>query len=579
MAIIGIDLGTTNSLAVAFRDGTTVFIPNHHGEILTPSVVGLDEKGSIIVGKTAKERLVTDPSLTTSLFKRNMGEKTKVSLGKRSFLPEELSSFVLRQLIEDAKIFLGTSIEEVVISVPAYFNMKQRAMTKRAGLLAGVKVERLLNEPSAAAIACRKDEEDDIFIVFDFGGGTLDVSIVEVFDNVVNICAISGDNQLGGREFDQVIFKAFCEENQINEGELTGQERESILRLAEISKIKLYTEDQVELKAKVQGKEAQMILTNEKLTNLSEEIFRRMRDPIKKAMVDSGLQSSQISKCILVGGSCHMPIVQLYLGILLRVPVVADKELDYMVGKGLGIFVGIKERTAEVKDLVLTDICPYSLKINLENEMNPKKPLAFTMIPRNSILPKRVTEPFFTSKLGQTRILINVRQGEEMYDDENLLLGKLIVKVPRNTKEHEQTEITFFYDINAILAVNVRVLSTGEEYSLVLTGDGIKITDQNILQELMRNLKDIEKIIGRDDRHSFLVARGKRIYAEGNATLQEHLKTVIRDLEKLGEGTGSIQKKHQAMDEFEKYFDELEAGGEPDIFRVFSHLNDEEDTD
>ena len=578
MAIIGIDLGTTNSVVTAFQEGKHVLIPNGHGEYLTPSVVGLDENGALIVGKTAKERLVTGPHLTTSLFKRNMGTKTKVQLGNKSFLPEELSAFVLRQLIADAERFLGVPIEEAVISVPAYFNAKQRAATKRAGLLAGVKVERLLNEPSAAALACKSEGEDDTFLVFDFGGGTLDVSIVEVFDNVVNICAISGDNQLGGRDFDGVIMGAICAENGVDSESLTPQERESLLRLAEVSKIRLQTDEAVHMRARVQDRDIEMVLTNEKLTNLSWEIFARIKKPIQRVVQDSGLQASDISRCILVGGSCHMQIVQEYLGMLLRIPIAPNRDMDHVVAAGLGVFVGVKQRSQGVKDLVLTDICPFSLKTGVYNAADPQRPLSHTMIGRNSALPKRAANVFFTIELGQTEIGVTVSEGEQMYEADNTQLGQMTVKVPKNMKEHEQIETTFFYDINAILVVRVRVLSNGGEYTLVLTGDGLEVTDEKSKERHVRAIQEIAFVRPHDERHAFLVERAKRVYAEGDAALQAYMQEFITALEGIAE-IGSMRKQGEKLDECEGYLEEIETlQGSSDIFRDYSDFTFWEDS-
>ena len=572
MAIIGIDLGTTNSLVTTFKNGTSILIPNQHGEFLTPSVVGLDEKGELIVGKIAKERLITNPELTTSLFKRNMGTNVKVQLGKTAFLPEELSSFVLRQLIADAKEFLGEPIEEVVISVPAYFNAKQRAATKRAGRLAGITVQRLINEPSAAAIACREAGEDDTFIVFDFGGGTLDVSIVETFDNIINICSISGNNLLGGRDFDYVIFEALCEENNLDRTELSRQEQQTLLRIAEKAKIELQEKAEVHLTAIINNQKISMTLTNELLAELSWEIFARMKKPIQNAMNDSGLEAADISKCILVGGSCHMQIVRDYLEQLLRIPVVENGDIDVIVAKGLGIYVGIKQRDSQVRDLVLTDICPFSLTTGVHNEVDPHRPLALTMIARNSILPTSVTKILWTVELGQTEVNVTISQGEQMYDDDNLLLGKLAAKVPKNMKEHEKIAVTYAYDINAILVVTVKVLSTGKEHTLILTGDGLKVSEKEAEKHL-KSIQNMQLKLTHNQRQAFLLERAKRIYAEGDLTLRDQLRQLIPELEMIS-GVGSLRKLNEALDIVENYLEEIEKGTDrSDLFNEDSDFN------
>ena len=247
MAIIGIDLGTTNSLAAVWQNGKSVLIPNELGEVLTPSAVSIGEDGLILVGKAARERAVSHPERTATAFKRDMGTGKRYDLGGREFTTEELSALVLRKLREDAEAFLGEAVEEAVVSVPAYFDDRQRSATKRAGALAGLRVERLINEPSAAALACRLEspEEDCAFLVFDFGGGTLDVSVVDCFDNMISITAVSGDNALGGVDFDRAVAEHFCSQSGTAWKSLSAGDREILLRQAEQCKIALSTQNAV----------------------------------------------------------------------------------------------------------------------------------------------------------------------------------------------------------------------------------------------------------------------------------------------------------------------------------------------
>lgn len=236
--ILGIDLGTTNSLAAVWQNGESMLIPNSFGEYLTPSVVSFGEDDTVYVGKTAKERLVTHPECSVSVFKRFMGTDKKYKIRGKKYRPEELSAFVLRKLREDAQRYLGEEIEEAVVSVPAYFNDKARKATKNAGELAGLKVDRIINEPSAAALACRKcgNEQDETFLVFDFGGGTLDVSLVDCFDNIIEITAVSGDNHLGGSDFDEAVAREFCREHHLDFDELSPQRQGILLESASRAK-------------------------------------------------------------------------------------------------------------------------------------------------------------------------------------------------------------------------------------------------------------------------------------------------------------------------------------------------------
>ena len=265
MAIIGIDLGTTNSLAAVWRNGVCELIPNAAGEYLTPSVVSVDEDGSILVGQAARERLISHPERTAARFKRHMGTDKTFRLGGRAFTPEELSALVLRRLREDAEYYLGEAVTEAVVSVPAYFAEAQRAATKRAGALAGLKVERLVNEPSAAAVSgsMGREEADQVCLVFDLGGGTLDVSLVERFENVVSVTAVSGDNQLGGADFDQAIARAFCTETGLSFDHLPPGRQELLIRQAEACKIALTTQEPVVMAVDDGVISASLPLTNE----------------------------------------------------------------------------------------------------------------------------------------------------------------------------------------------------------------------------------------------------------------------------------------------------------------------------
>jgi molecular chaperone HscC len=557
MAIIGIDLGTTNSLVTTFKDGKEVLIPNAFNEYLTPSVVSVDEEGNIIVGKIAKERLVSNPSLTTSLFKRNMGTKRAIMLGEATYLPEELSSFVLRQLINDAKKYLNEPISEAVISVPAYFDAKQRAATKLAGKLAGIKVERLVNEPSAAALACRQEGHDETFIVFDFGGGTLDVSIVECFYNVINICAVSGDNLLGGQDFDNVIVDEFCRKNNFIKLQLTRQEKQMLLRVAEKAKIELQTKEETNMVATIKNQTYHMTLTNDLLFDLSTEIFKRIKRPIRNAIKDSGLQASDISKCILVGGSCHMPVVKNYLESILNVNIVNASDIDQIVAKGLGIYTGIKMRDPDVQTLVLTDICPFSLGTGIHNEQNVNLPLMSVMIPRNTILPTSRMDYYYTVRPGQTEVRFGIYQGENRYVNDNLLLDEQMITVPENFNQTERLEVTFTYDINAILVVQVKVISTGEETLLVLTGDGLAVENKEV-EKYVEKIKNNKLKTYSNERYSLLLEQANRLFSEALQVDKDELGKLLVEIDKIKDFS-SVLKMEKNIDKYEKILNEIEA--------------------
>ena len=301
MAVIGIDLGTTNSLASVWRNGKIELIPNSFGEYLTPSVVSFGEDGEIFVGKVAKERLITAPTVSFAEFKRNMGTSYQYFGNGKYYTAEDLSSFVLRRLREDAEAYLGEPVTEAVISVPAYFNDDKRCATKNAGKLAGLHVERLINEPSAVALKHHMGVEDaETFIIFDFGGGTLDVSLVDAFDNMVEIQAVSGDNYLGGKDFNELIAEEFYRENHLDKTTVTGEEQGIILKEAEALKRELSSQDEVERKVYVRNQEYRMRMTNQHLIHIGKELFKRMSMPIRRVINDSGMSTEEIDKLKLL---------------------------------------------------------------------------------------------------------------------------------------------------------------------------------------------------------------------------------------------------------------------------------------
>lgn len=569
MAVIGIDLGTTNSIAVVFRNGEVEMIPNSFGEYLTPSVVTI-ENNELIVGKIAKQKLVTNPENTTALFKRDMGSDKKIKLGKNKYLPQELSALVLKQLVDDAEKYLDEKVEEIVISVPAYFNAKQRKATKLAGELIGIKVDRLINEPSAAAIACH-DDEFETFIVFDFGGGTLDVSVVDCFENVVSICSIAGNNKLGGIDFDRAISMYFCQQNNIDYNSLLRAEKESLFLAAERAKIALQNEDEVNMKLSIRGKLYSIKISNEILSLISKPILDEIREVIRRAVKDSGFTSSEIDRMIMVGGSSYMPIVRDYLEKLLKIPVDSAEDIDCMVAMGLGKYLGIKQRCSEVKDLVVTDICPFSLSTPIVNESDANNPLSKVIIPKNTVLPSSRTVTLQAYKRGQKNVSISVYQGEEMYENDNILLGHTKVKIPRNYKENEQFNITYSYDINSMLYVEVEIISTGEK-SVFIIGDDKKL--ESIKEGNQLNaIKEISIKLNSNPEYEACIERARRIYKELSPELKRMLQERMESLEIMYKDcVNNIQKKREIVEEMDRLldvFDSISEFNESDIFSDF----------
>lgn len=574
MTILGVDLGTTNSLAVVYKEGKPIRIPNAYGEFVTPSAVSILD-GKIVVGKLAKERLITHPGCSASLFKRNMGSDVTYTLDKKAYDSAILSSFVVKQLIEDAQNYLHEEISEVVISVPAYFNARQRQDTKRIGELLGIKVERLINEPSAAAIACHMDDEYETFVVFDFGGGTLDVSVVDCFENVISINAISGNNHLGGTDFDRAMAEYFCLKNELNYNVLDSSFQQSILRACEKAKIKLSTQNVVEVSLVHLNKNYNCIFDENVLFNITHSLLESCKNVIGKAVKDSGFSASELDSLILVGGSSKMPVLQHYLSDALNIPVLKEEHMDSLVVLGLGKYIGIKQRDENIKDVVVTDICPFSLSTSTYNEQNPDLELSTVLIPKNSVLPTSKKMTLRTVHKGQTKVNISVFQGQAMYAKENLFLGQAFIHVPRNMHDYESFDLIYSYDINSMLYVEAIVHSTKEHYNFrVSKGDVLEKVDASVRLD---SIKEVSLALYQNNEVDALLARIERIYREVDEETQDYLMKLhtefTKDMESL---INNIQKRKRLINQVSQILNQIEESQNVDSLDIFSQEEDEE---
>ena len=574
MTILGVDLGTTNSLAVVYKEGKPVQIPNAYGEFVTPSAVSILD-GKIVVGKLAKERLITHPECSASLFKRNMGSDVTYTLDKKAYDSATLSSFVVKQLIEDAQNYLHEEILEVVISVPAYFNARQRQDTKRIGELLGIKVERLINEPSAAAIACHMDDEYETFVVFDFGGGTLDVSVVDCFENVISINAISGNNHLGGTDFDRAMAKYFCLKNGLDYNILDSSFQQSILRACEQAKIKLSTQNVVEISLVHLNKNYNCVFDENVLFSITHSLLESCKNVIGKAVKDSGFSASELDSLILVGGSSKMPVLQHYLSDALNIPVLKEENMDSLVVLGLGKYIGIKQRDENIKDVVVTDICPFSLSTSTYNEQNPDLELSTVLIPKNSVLPTSKKMTLRTVHKGQTKVNISVFQGQAMYAKENLFLGQAFIHVPRNMHDYESFDLIYSYDINSMLYVEAVVHSTKEHYIFrVSKGDVLEKVDASVRLD---SIKEVSLALYQNNEVDAILARIERIYKEVDEETQDYLMKLhtefTKDMESL---INNIQKRKRLINQVSQILNQIEESQNVDSLDIFSQEEDEE---
>lgn len=535
MAIIGIDLGTTNSLVACFKDETPVVIKNVYGETLTPSIVSVDENGEVFVGKIAKERQITHPESTASLFKRHMGTKKEYKLGDKKFLPEELSSLIIRNLKSDAEEFLGEEVTEAVISVPAYFNDTQRKATKRAGELAGLKVERIINEPTAAAIAYGLHEKNSNtkFLVFDLGGGTFDISVLELYKNIMEVRAVAGDNYLGGEDFTKVLMEMFARRNDIDLNELDSKTYNLLRKQAEVAKRNFSKEKTAELSVRINDKELKEEITLNEFEKDCELLLAKLRRPIERALSDAAIKLKEIDTIVLVGGGTKLPLIRSFVGKLFgRLPA-TNINPDEVVAMGAAIQAAMKKRDKAIKEIVLTDVCPYTLGTNTSIQ----KPGGyyesghfFPIIERNTIIPVSRVERLYTVRDNQKKISVEILQGESRLAKENILLGEITVSVPPSKGGEQAIDVRYTYDINGILEVEVTVVSTGVKKTMVIEKNPGNMSKEEV-QERLEELKEIKIHPREKEENKHLIARGERLYEESIGLARTYIAQGISNFE------------------------------------------------
>lgn len=558
--IIGIDLGTTNSLVAYYTLQGVEVIPNRLGKTLTPSVVSVDEEGTIYIGETAKERMLIAPEETASVFKRDMGSEKKYFLGKKEFTPEQLSALIIRSLKEDAEAYLGEKVTEAIISVPAYFNDARRKATKQAGELAGLKVERIISEPTAAAIAygLYQSEEDMRFLVFDLGGGTFDVSILERYGNILEVHAVAGDNFLGGEDFTQVLVEHFLKSNpELDPLVLENKVLKHIYKNAEEAKVH-FTGSKCCISCYVNEKLYEAEMTLEEYEKACEPLFDKMRQPIKKSLTDSQLNISQIDKVVMVGGATKMPIIRKFVGRLFKNIPDTSLNPDEVVVIGVAMQGAMKEREESIKEVILTDVCPFTLGTEVVHEIETNRfenGHFCPIIERNTVIPASRVERLYTVRDNQTQIAVKILQGESRYAYNNLLLGEVCIDVPKNKAGAEAVDVTYTYDINAILEVQVKSVSTGKVVKELIKGQYTPLSDAEI-EERMKELEYL-KVHPRDqEENKLLLLRGERMYEEA---LGDKRIVIQRALEKFERALGSQDRSKliEERKEFKEFLDSL----------------------
>ncbi|MED7666881.1 molecular chaperone HscC [Pseudomonas moraviensis subsp. stanleyae] len=461
-ALLGIDLGTTNSLIAVWREGRAELIRNALGDVLTPSVVSLDEDDTILVGKAARARLTTHPERTAAAFKRFMGSDRQIQLGSRQFSPEELSALVLGSLKQDAEAFLGQAVTEAVISVPAYFSDEQRKRTLFAAELAGLSVTRLINEPTAAAMAYGLHEQKfERTLIFDLGGGTFDVTVLEYALPLIEVHASTGDNFLGGEDFTAALLQACLKHWQVTPSTIDAQAMASLGDALEQLKCKL-GEGAQQLSWRHAEQTFEWELDEAAAVKIWEPLLARLRAPIEQALRDARLKPRDLDSLVLVGGATRMPAVQQMVATLFgRLPY-RHLDPDTIVALGAATQAACKARDGAVEELILTDVCPYTLGISTNRGEGVSG--AFSpIIERNTVIPTSRVQRYSTTFAQQTEVRIAVYQGERPWVRDNIFIDSFDIQFTPS-EQLQSLDVRFSYDINGLLEVDVTLLETGERY-------------------------------------------------------------------------------------------------------------------
>lgn len=528
--IIGIDLGTTNSCVAVMEGGQPTVIVNSEGTRTTPSVVAFTKKGERLVGEPAKRQAVTNPERTVSSIKREMGSGYKVKIDKKNYSPQEISAFILMKLKKDAEDYLGQRVTEAVITVPAYFSDAQRQATKDAGRIAGLKVERIINEPTAAALAYGLDNgEAQKILVYDLGGGTFDVSVIEIGDKVIEVLATSGDNHLGGDDFDKRLSDYIVSEFKRTEGIDLGKDKVALQRIteeAEKAKKELSSAQTVNINlpfittTKAGPVHLDMNITRAKFNELTSDLVERTTGPVITALNDAGITKSELNKVLLVGGSTRIPAVQDKVRQLTGLEPSKNMNPDECVALGASIQGGkLAGDSGNASELLLLDVTPLTLSIETVGG------IATHLIEKNSTIPCRKSQVFSTAMSGQTNVEIKVLQGERQFARDNKLLGTFRLNgIRRAPAGVPQIEVTFDIDANGIVHVSAKDLDTGREQSITITA-GSNLSESEIERAMRDAAEYAEADSTRMDAFE-AINESKQLINDAQAKLKAEKKTI-----------------------------------------------------
>ena len=568
--VIGIDLGTTNSCVAVMEQGQSVIIPNEVGERTTPSVVAFTKDGQRLVGKTAKRQAVINPDRTVSSIKRDMGTDRRITIDSKKYTPQEISAMILRKLKADAESYLGEPVSDAVITVPAYFTDAQRQATKDAGTIAGLNVKRIINEPTAAALAYGVDKEEaQKILVYDLGGGTFDVSVLDINGGVIEVLATAGNNRLGGDDFDNVLTDYICEEFKKQTGcdakkDITALSKEA----AEKAKIELsaMTQTDINLPFLMQKKDGpahlEMTITRAKFNQLTSYLVDATMGPVNRALSDAGLIPANISKVLLVGGSSRIPAVQEAVRNLIGKEPFKGINPDECVAMGASLQAGVL--SGDIKGLLLLDVTPLSLGIETMGGIFSK------IIERNTTIPIKKSDIYTTAANFQTSVDVKVFQGERQMTADNKLLGEFHLNgIKRAMRGVPQIEVTFEIDANGIVHVTARDLGTGKSQDITITAssnlskDEIDraIRDSQVYADEDRKRKEAANAENEIDQLLFRAANvSKKLDKEDKKRLDEACKKASK-----AKKSKNAAEKAEAIEELERIVSQAEnsVGSEP----------------
>jgi molecular chaperone HscC len=554
--IIGIDLGTTNSAVSIWRDGKSELIPNAMGDFLTPSAVSVSDDGAVMVGIAARERQAAHPRQTATTFKRLMGTAQKIKLGRTEFTPEDLSSLVLRSLKSDVETATGEEVTGAVITVPAYFNDRQRKATRRAGELAGLRVDRLVNEPTAAALAfgIQDREPKEPFLVFDLGGGTFDVSIVEMFDGIVEVRASSGDNRLGGEDFNQCLI-SLARPIIDPEGRLAKSDQvvlEELLRVAaERAKRALSEGDAATFTIMVGDESYATEISGSAFEEQAAGLLTRLREPVLRSLRDSRIRVDQLSEIVLVGGATRMPLLRRAITKMFGRFPNATVHPDHAVALGAGVQAGLLASDSALDEIRLTDVCPFTLGVETterDQRGNYRYGLFSPIIDRNTAIPVSRVGYYNTLIDNQREIVFEIYQGEARLVADNVHLGKIRITVPAKPAGQVSVECRFTYDTSGLLEVDLLETSSGTTRNLVIADADDKTTEAD-LEKRRAALAKLKFHPREDHQNVAALARAARCYESYSGDQRAHIGGWITTFEGALESQDprQIQEAREAM--------------------------------